>query len=61
MHLQGEGVPRDLIEAHVWFNLASADGDPEAIEERTTLECRMTPLQIAKAQQLAGVAKMKMP
>ena len=37
MHLLGRGTPQDFIKAHAWYNLAA----------------RMTPDQVARAQELA--------
>ena len=48
----GSGVPRDLILAHMWFNLAAANGDQKAKTKRQELEKQMVPEQIAAAQRL---------
>jgi TPR repeat protein len=47
------GVPQDYIQAHMWFNLAAANGLKEPADFRDDLAKRMTPAQIAEAQQLA--------
>ncbi|MGD2084276.1 MAG: peptidoglycan-binding protein [Chromatiales bacterium] len=49
----GEDVVQDFVEAHKWLNLAAAAGEPRAAEARDRLAERMTPDQIARAQQLA--------
>ncbi len=53
MYRYGSGVPQDLVLAHMWYNLAAARGNERAEERRTKLERRMTPDQIARAQELA--------
>ena len=52
-YANGDGVPKDYVEAYKWMNLASAQGNEGAKENLTILERRMTPSQIAEAQQLA--------
>jgi hypothetical protein len=59
MFLEGRGVPQDYVTAHMWFNLASASGMTKARELRDFLAARMTPAQIAEAQQLAREWKPK--
>jgi TPR repeat protein len=51
----GDGVPQDIVLAHMWFNLAAAHGVSEAADSRRRLERErdMTPEQIAEAQRLA--------
>ncbi len=53
MYVAGLGVPQDYIEAHKWLNLAAARGDAEAASERDALAAKMTPGQIASAQDRA--------
>ena len=53
----GEGVPRDLVEAHKWLNLAvsraaNADVGPFT-NTRNLIEKQMTPAQVAEAQRRA--------
>jgi uncharacterized protein len=60
MYANGHGVPRDYVRAHMWLNLAAAQRDYEAaVEERTKVENKMTPAQIAEAQRLAREWKPK--
>jgi len=48
------GVPQDLVQAHLWYNLAAAiTGNKDAVEYRDSLARRMTPAEIAEAQRLA--------
>ena len=49
----GHEVPRDLVEAHKWFNLAAMSGDERAREYRGEISLEMSPAQIAEAQRQA--------
>jgi len=49
----GQGVAQDFIRAHMWYNLAAVSGNKNAVELRDLTAARMTPQQIAQAQQLA--------
>ena len=57
MYRDGEGVPQDYVQAHMWFNLAAVGtkGDNRYMiaEYRDELAKKMTPAQIDKAQKLA--------
>jgi TPR repeat protein len=53
MYAQGQGVPQDYVPAHMWFDLAAAQGEKDATELRDSLAKKMTPAQIAEAQKLA--------
>jgi uncharacterized protein len=46
-------VPRDLVEAHKWFNLAAMGGDVRAREYRGEISREMSPAEIAEAQRQA--------
>lgn len=46
-------MPKDYALAHMWANLAVANGVKEAVKVRDRLEGRLTPAQIIKAQRLA--------
>ena len=46
-------MAQNYILAHMWFNLAAAQGDAEALANRDHLARMMTPAQIAEAQRLA--------
>jgi len=59
MYKDGLGVLQDFIQAHKWYNLAGANGDKFATESRDRLAERMTPAQIAEAQQLAREWQLK--
>jgi hypothetical protein len=61
MYAKGLGVPQDYVQAHMWFNLAAAKGDADAIKNRDRVSTMMTPAQIAEAQKLAREWKPKEP
>ena len=50
---KGEGVPMDIFRAHLWFNLAAANGDTAAVKARDSAASKMTQQQIVQAQKLA--------
>ena len=54
LFVQGLGVSQDYIEAHKWFNLAASRGEAAALEERNAVAAKMTPAQIAMAQERAA-------
>ena len=58
MYADGLGVPRDYIQAHMWFNLASTISEgklgEEAANNRDSVAKIMTEEQISTAQRLAG-------
>lgn len=49
----GHEVPRNLVEAHKWFNLAAMGGDLRAREYRGEISREMSPAEIAEAQRQA--------
>jgi TPR repeat protein len=49
----GQDVPRDLVEAHKWFNLAALAGDERARQYRYDISREMSPADIAEAQRQA--------
>jgi len=54
IYFQGnEGIPRDLVQAHKWFNIASSSDDESAKQYRSLLEEIMDQAQIKEAQKLA--------
>jgi hypothetical protein len=52
-YVKGEGVPQDYVLAHMWFNLAAAQGNEDARQNRDSVAKVMTPDQVAEAQRLA--------
>ena len=59
MYFQGKGVHQDYVLAHMWFNLAAASGDKDAIKGRTKVQKRMVPSIVVKAQEMARNWKPK--
>lgn len=53
MYEKGFGVPADFVLAHMWFNLARAQGLAAARDRMEALETKMTGEQIAEAQRRA--------
>ena len=57
LYENGEGVPQDYVQAHMWFNLAAsrmASGHRQhAVDGRDRAAGQMNPTQIAEAQRLA--------
>jgi len=50
---RSSGVACDLVEAHMWFNLAAARGHEEAAACRADVSDEMTAREIAEAQRRA--------
>jgi TPR repeat protein len=59
MYDEGEGVPKNLVQAYKWYSLAAANGDKPAPQLRDLLTNHMTKAQIAEAQKLAQEWKPK--
>ena len=53
MYFSGNGVPEDDVLAYMWFNLAAAQRDENAQNDKDIAEQRMTREQIAEAQRLS--------
>ena len=53
MYYQGLDAPRDYVLAHLWLSLSAEQGHESARQLQTGFLARMTPAQIAQAQQLA--------
>ena len=57
MYADGQGVPQDYVEAHKWRNLAASRASAEDrqfyAESRDAVAEKMTPQQVADAQQRA--------
>jgi S1-C subfamily serine protease len=47
------GLLQDFVLAHMWYNLAARSGDKKVINNRDEIGRRLTPSQLALAQQLA--------
>ncbi len=53
MYANGQGVPQDYVQAHMWYSLAALRGDVQAKKNRELLAEEMSPDQIAEAARLA--------
>ena len=52
MYAQGFGVPEDIVLAYMWFNIAAAQGNEGARNNKDFAEQQMTREQITEAQRL---------
>ncbi len=59
MYSKGQGVPQDYVQAHMWVNLAAAQGLEAARNNRDLASKQMPPAQLAEAQRLAREWKRK--
>jgi uncharacterized protein len=55
MYVSGHGVTQDFISGHMWFNVATTNGNSLAPWSRDTLEDRMAPTDVSEAQRRARV------
>ena len=53
VHHFGNGTTQDYFLAHMYFNLAAANGSRSAARDRESLLIKMTSSQIEKAEDLA--------
>ena len=61
MYVKGRDVPEDDVQAYAWFNLAAAQGDEDASENKGILSMDMTLAKIAEAQKLSKKLCAKIP
>lgn len=54
LYTLGTGVPRDFVQAWLWFDRAARHGHAQAAEARASLQALLTPQQLALARQLAA-------
>ena len=59
MYAYGVSVPADNVNAYLWYDLAAGQGGKDDAEKRELISKKMTPEQIAEAQQLAREWKPK--
>ena len=50
---KGIVVDEDMLTAHMWYNLAAAQGHGDAMRARNVLNEQMTSMQVTKAQKMA--------
>ena len=57
MYTDGNGVPQDYVQAHMWFNLAASRSTGEqregAVQGRDLAANQLTPAALNEAQRLA--------
>ena len=53
MYEYGKGVLQDNVIAHMWYNVAAANGDDKAGKRRDLIAKKMSPAAIEKAQAMA--------
>ena len=58
-YANGEGVPKDYVQAYMWSNLGAAGGDELGGKNRDLVAARMTPADISEAQRLSREWKPK--
>lgn len=54
-YLTGQGVLQNYITAHMWFNIAGANGDDLGHGDRNSVARLMTPADVSEAQRRARV------
>jgi hypothetical protein len=52
MYAFGQGVPQDYVQAHMWFSLSVALGDPFGTKNRDRAAEFLTPAQLAESARL---------
>ena len=55
MYANGEGVLQDNVTAHMWFNIAGANGAEDGRDNREKIERKMTPFYVSEAQKRARI------
>jgi len=50
---EGRGVPKDYVKAYMWLILAAAQGERGISRFRDHIAQKMTPEQVARAQEMA--------
>ena len=61
MYTTGEGLPKDAVLAHVWFNITGANGDERSRKNLVIVEKEMSSDQKAEAIKLARELFEKLP
>jgi TPR repeat protein len=56
---RGAGVPRDYVEAYMWFSLAAAQGETDARKKLDLIEALLTPEQRGEAQKCVDATATK--
>ena len=53
LHLAGQGVPEDRIEAYAWLGLAAERGEGEALDWQPGLQAKLSDAELREARQRA--------
>ena len=53
MYYDVRGVLADVVTAHIWFNIAAANGNKKGAENREIIAKQMTSEDISKAEAMA--------
>ena len=61
MYARGKGVPEDNVQTYAWWNLAAVQGNKKASRNMDIVRKKMTPAQIAQAQNLSRTLCEKIP
>ena len=61
MYYNGHGVEQNNVTAYAWLNIAAANGDQNAKNGKSVLAKKMTPAQIAEAEELVKEMVKKNP
>jgi uncharacterized protein len=59
MYYEGQGVPRDIVRAHMWMSLAALQGDANAANYRDQIAKSLTPAQVEQSLKLIKEWKPK--
>jgi TPR repeat protein len=53
MYEKGQGVPKDNVYAHMWWDITASSGDKDAVSGRDAISKRINSTDIPTAQKLA--------
>lgn len=59
MYYRGQGVPKNVVEAYSWIDLATEGGDVEMVRAQSYLILELTTNQIRQGQRLASTRARK--
>jgi TPR repeat protein len=59
MYENGRGVVKNVVLAHMWFNLSASSGAAKSVTNRDRLAKQMTFQQLEQAQKMAGDCQQK--
>jgi TPR repeat protein len=61
LYAEGKGVPKDLVTAYSWFDLAAANGVAEGATRAAALEASMSPTEVVRAKAQAAAWQPRDP